>query len=129
MSVRSHAMAGMCCGSHPFKDEDEGWSYEGGILWKQSMFELVAHGKEPLSMHMYPRRGLFWARLRVRGTSQTILVTTMHLPWNGTEDELRTGARCATCHLICNVPLPSFSLIVRVGWRGERRHEPPHCYQ
>lgn len=77
--------------SLPFKDDDEGWRYEGGILWKQTMFERVAHGKEPLPIDAYPRRGLFWVRLQLKGTNQTILVTTVHLPWSGTEVEIQTG--------------------------------------
>lgn len=90
-AARKHydGLAMLC--SHPFKEEDEGWSYEGGILWKQTMFELVAHGKESLNITAYPRRGLFWARLRVRGSDQTILVTTVHMPWSGAADEIQTG--------------------------------------
>ena len=77
--------------SHPFHNEDDGWAYEGGILWKQSLFEHVAHGKEPLTIPSKPLRGLFWARLRLKGSAKTILVTTVHLPWSGTPSEIETG--------------------------------------
>ena len=67
-----------------------GWTSEGNIYWKKSLFDLVGHGAEEIG-HVEPERRLFWARLTLKETQKTIFVSTAHLTTPRRKEEAETG--------------------------------------
>ena len=72
------------------RDPLPGWTSEGNIYWKKSLFDGVSHGAEPIG-HVEPERRLFWARLKVKATGKTIFVATAHLTTPRRKEEAETG--------------------------------------
>ena len=71
-------------------DRLPGWTSEGNIYWKKTMFVGEAHGAEEIGQ-VEPERRLFWARLRVKATGRTIFVSTAHLTTPRRAEEAETG--------------------------------------
>ena len=71
-------------------DKFEGWTCEGNIYWNAEFLEHVAHGAESIGMLEAMRR-LFWVRLKVAGSEQTVLIATAHFTHQGHEEEMKTG--------------------------------------
>ena len=71
-------------------DDYEGWTVEGNLWWRDDLFEAVASGAEDVGIVAYPRRRLFWARLRPCGHDRSLVISTVHLT-DAAGDELRTG--------------------------------------
>lgn len=71
-------------------DPLRGWTEEGNIFYRSSLFSEAEHGAVDLEMPETDRR-LFWARLRPAGFSETILVCTVHLTHQENAEELATG--------------------------------------
>ena len=71
------------------QDPFVGWTNEGSIYYKKSLFTEVCHGEVFLDMPEHDRR-LFWARLK-NPDGHTIFVSTVHLTWQGNADEVATG--------------------------------------
>ncbi len=67
-----------------------GWTSEGNIYWKKSLFGLASYGVEEIG-HVEPERRLFWARLRLKATGQTIFVSTAHLTSPRRKEEAESG--------------------------------------
>ncbi len=67
-----------------------GWTNESNIYWRRSLFEQVEHGAESIG-HPEPDRRLFWVRLRLNETADTVLVATAHLTTPRRPEEARTG--------------------------------------
>ena len=85
------------------KDDEEyitSWEMEGNIYYRTSMFVAEQWGEESVGM-FEPHRRLFWARLRLTspsnansshvGEGASILVSTIHMTWEGHDVELITG--------------------------------------
>jgi|BioPla2DNA2_1021312.scaffolds.fasta_scaffold52433_2 endonuclease/exonuclease/phosphatase family metal-dependent hydrolase len=72
------------------RDEFEGWSYEGNIYWNTQLFEKLDYGTESIGVDDSLRR-LFWARLRAQHCEETILVSTAHYTFQGTDRERIEG--------------------------------------
>ena len=68
-----------------------GWTSEGNIYWKKSLFHEVNHGAEEVG-HIEPERRLFWARLTLKQTGKTLFVSTAHLTSPRRKEEAETGA-------------------------------------
>lgn len=68
----------------------EGWVREGNIYWSSALFEEVEHGAEDVGI-LEPLRRLFWVRLKLKGTDQTLLVSTAHYTWVGHKREATEG--------------------------------------
>ena len=66
-----------------------GWSNEGSIYFRKSMFSEIEHGEVFLDMPE-PDRRLFWTRLRTLN-GKSLFVSTVHLTWQGNADEVATG--------------------------------------
>ena len=64
-----------------------GWTHEGNIFWNTHLFSAAEHGTVDIGI-LTPARRLFWVRLRIEGTSATILVATVHFDWFGNDREL-----------------------------------------
>ena len=78
-------------GKHARVDDPfEGWLEEGNIYWSTEMFELRDHGAEEIGM-LEPLRRLFWVRLALAGTDDTVLIATAHYTYQGHEVERETG--------------------------------------
>lgn len=73
------------------EDKHMGWTCESNIYWNGSLFEEAAHGVEDIGIRSNRFRGLFWVRLKVIATGQTILVTTSHYTYQEHPEELLTG--------------------------------------
>lgn len=71
-------------------DPFDGWCTEGNIYWSTALFELVEYGAEDIGT-LEPLRRLFWARLRLTGTDDTVLVATAHYTYQGNERERTEG--------------------------------------
>ncbi len=71
-------------------DPYPGWTTEGNIYWRDSLFARVEHGIEDAAIPDGDRR-LFWARLNVRTLDRTILVATAHLTSQRNKIECETG--------------------------------------
>ncbi|CAM9582997.1 unnamed protein product, partial [Ectocarpus fasciculatus] len=71
----------------------EGFSYlaGGNISWDARYLTAESNGFVPMLSREYPHRGLHWVRLRVNGSEVVLFVCTAHLPWCGTDSEIRTG--------------------------------------
>lgn len=72
-------------------DPHAGWVRESNIYWNTSLLEEVEHGLEDIAIHSDKYRGLFWARLRVKATGQTLFVSTAHYTFQEHPDEVKTG--------------------------------------
>lgn len=71
-------------------DDFPGWLTESTIYWRRDSFEEIAHGAEEVGIPGGNRR-LFWVRLQLTGEEQTILVSTVHLTYQGSAEERTTG--------------------------------------
>lgn len=71
-------------------DRRRGWTTEGNIYWRDSLFEQVEHGAEQVGLKS-PDRRLFWARLRIRELAREIFVATAHLTSQKEPHEQATG--------------------------------------
>jgi endonuclease/exonuclease/phosphatase family metal-dependent hydrolase len=78
-------------GHRRVEDPLKGWTTEGNIYWRDSLFEKIEHGAEEVGLQNVDRR-LFWARLRVRARAREILVATAHLTSQKNAHEQATGA-------------------------------------
>lgn len=72
------------------RDSFPGWTNESNIYWSDAMFEEIEHGAAQVG-HLEPERRLFWARLRVKSSKQSIFVSTAHLTSPKHADETETG--------------------------------------
>jgi endonuclease/exonuclease/phosphatase family metal-dependent hydrolase len=72
-------------------DPFDGWTLESNLWWRSDLFDEVRHGAEDVGIVAYPRRRLFWVRLRPQGWDRSMVVATVHLT-DAAGDELRTGA-------------------------------------
>ena len=73
------------------EDTFPGWTCESNIYWNAGMMEEVTHGVEDIALKSNRYRGLFWARLRINTTGQTLFVSTAHFTFQEHPDEVRTG--------------------------------------
>jgi len=71
-------------------DPFPGWTNESNIYWNGAMLEEAEHGAEEVG-HLEPERRLFWARLRVKSSKQSVFVATAHLTSPKHADEGETG--------------------------------------
>ncbi len=71
-------------------DPLRGWTTEGNIYWRDSLFERVEHGAEDVGLKNVERR-LFWVRLRIRALEREMLVGTAHLTSQNDVEERATG--------------------------------------
>jgi endonuclease/exonuclease/phosphatase family metal-dependent hydrolase len=71
-------------------DSLRGWTTEGNIYWRDSLFERVEHGAEEIGFKNVDRR-LFWARLKVRALEREMLVSTAHFTSQNHAEERATG--------------------------------------
>ncbi|MDB5809445.1 MAG: Endonuclease/exonuclease/phosphatase [Betaproteobacteria bacterium] len=71
-------------------DAHPGWTNEGNIYFRDSLFEHVEHGDEDAAIPDGDRR-LFWTRLKIRELNRTILVGTAHLTSQRNKVECETG--------------------------------------
>jgi len=104
------------------KVKEAGWWHESNIYYNKTLFSLADYGLCDLQMEDHKLRGLFWARLVVKGVPQvsggqplSLFVSTVHLPWVGCKSELRTGINQripATMNIVkhlralCSIPTP-----------------------
>ncbi len=72
-------------------DPFPGWMRESNIYWNGSLLDEVEHGVEDIGISSDKYRGLFWARLKVKDTGQTLFVSTAHYTYQEHPEELRTG--------------------------------------
>lgn len=68
-----------------------GWTSESNIFWNGTLFQKEAHGVEDIRINSDPHRGLFWARLKVRASGQTLLVSTAHYTYQEHPAEIQSG--------------------------------------
>jgi exonuclease III len=71
-------------------DDLPGWTCESNIYWNGELLEKVAHGVDDVGI-LEEHRRLFWVRLGLRGTDQTIFVSTAHFTYQGNPRERETG--------------------------------------
>jgi endonuclease/exonuclease/phosphatase family metal-dependent hydrolase len=71
-------------------DSLPGWTNESNIYSRKALLERTAHGAEEIG-HVEPERRLFWVRLRLKQSSQTIFVATAHLTAPRRSDEVENG--------------------------------------
>lgn len=72
-------------------DPYPGWERESNIYWNANLLEEVTHGWEDVGIDSDPYRGLFWARLKVKASGQTIFVSTAHFTYQESPEEMQTG--------------------------------------
>lgn len=72
-------------------DDFEGWTTEGNIYWRTSLFSEIEHGAEDVGIRKEGHRRLFWTRLHVRSLDRSIFVGTAHLTHQRHPDEMATG--------------------------------------
>jgi len=60
---------------HHIEDAHPGWSCESNIFWNHDYFKKLEHGHENLNMPEV-HRGLFWVRLKLKGSTKTLLIAT-----------------------------------------------------
>lgn len=68
-------------------DSFDGWRHEGSILYDGNLLEEVENGFEDINCQE-PLRRLFWARFRIKGNGQSVLIATAHFTWQGHEIEV-----------------------------------------
>jgi endonuclease/exonuclease/phosphatase family metal-dependent hydrolase len=68
-----------------------GWERESNIYWNDNLLEAVEHGVDDIAIRSDAYRGLFWARLRVRASGQTVFVSTAHYTYQEHPDEISSG--------------------------------------
>lgn len=71
-------------------DDFEGWLTQGNIYWSTDLFSLLEYGAVDVGLQSRLRR-LFWVRLQPTTSSRTIVVSTIHLTYRGTEPERLQG--------------------------------------
>lgn len=71
-------------------DDFGGWSSQSNLWWRRDLFDLVEHGAEDVGIIATDAR-LFWVRLAFRDAPGTMVFSTAHLSWTGTDVELETG--------------------------------------
>ena len=71
-------------------DDFPGWTCEGNIYWKKSLFEEVQHDTEDIGILEKYRR-LFWVRLRMLNIDRTVLVSTAHYTYQRHPNEIESG--------------------------------------
>lgn len=71
-------------------DDSSRWSYQSNIYWHSDYFDKVAHGLESLQV-LDNRPAFFWVRLKLKGSEQTLFVSTAHFTWQGDPKEKETG--------------------------------------
>lgn len=76
---------------HRIEDPFPGWTCESNIYWNATLFEKIAYDVEDIKISTNPYRGLFWVRLRVLATLQTLFVSTAHFTYQEHPEEIRTG--------------------------------------
>lgn len=72
-------------------DPFPGWERENTIFWNGNLLEEVEHGAEDIGISSDKYRRMFWARLKVKDSGQTLFVSTAHYTYQEHPDELRTG--------------------------------------
>ena len=72
------------------RDPFPGWTNEGNIYWNRAYLEKTEHGAEAVG-HPEPERRMFWARLRLQSSRETIFVATAHLTSPRHGEEMETG--------------------------------------
>jgi endonuclease/exonuclease/phosphatase family metal-dependent hydrolase len=94
------------------EDPLAGWTVEGNIYWKRALLEELQHGAED-AMHPEKDRRLFWVRLRVKATGESVFVSTAHLSSPTKEEESQTGVspRVGQLRRICE----ALGRLVRAG--------------
>ncbi|CAE8639730.1 unnamed protein product, partial [Polarella glacialis] len=83
-------------GHRCIEDDFAGWTHEGNIFFRSSMFESTLHGSVHISQEEELRR-LFWTRLRYKHTGsagdtsgKTVLFATAHFTWQGHPAECKS---------------------------------------
>lgn len=72
-------------------DDFEGWTVQGNIYWSTAMFSMIEYGAVDIGQQSELRR-LFWVRLRPTASpDRTVLVSTVHLTYQGNEVERTQG--------------------------------------
>lgn len=71
-------------------DSLPGWTNEGNIYYRRTLFEEMEHGAISLEMPEIDRR-LFWVRLQIIGTNTTLVIANVHLTHQENSDECSTG--------------------------------------
>lgn len=61
------------------QDSFAGWALESNIYWRDAMFREIEHGAEDVEIKEKGHRRLFWVRLALRDSEQSMLVATAHL--------------------------------------------------
>lgn len=69
------------------EDPFEGWTREGNIYWSKVLFNKVEYGAEQIGIVEKLRR-LFWVRLQLKESGQTIVVANAHYTWTGHKQEV-----------------------------------------
>lgn len=64
------------------QDDFLGWTQEGNIFFRKSMFTEVSHGCMDIGQ-CEPNRRLFWARLECAQSHKKALFATAHFTWQG----------------------------------------------
>ena len=72
------------------RDPFPGWTNESNIYWSKALLEMTEYGAEDVG-HLEPDRRMFWARLRLKPSPETIFVATAHLTTARHRDEAETG--------------------------------------
>ena len=71
------------------RDDFVGWTDEGNIYWKDTLFEKLEHGA--LDVGLQTHRRLFWVRLKSKDRDGSFLVSTAHFTYKGDAVEIETG--------------------------------------
>lgn len=71
-------------------DPYEGWLVESNIYWSTAMFDLVEAGAEDIGQRS-PLRRLFWTRLKLLESDETVLISTAHFTYQGNQRERTEG--------------------------------------
>lgn len=72
-------------------DPFPGWSRESNIYWNSRLLDKIEHGAADIGIASDENRALFWARLGVRETGQSLFVSTAHYTYQEHPQELKTG--------------------------------------
>ena len=72
-------------------DSNKGWSYESNIVWNDDLLQKRDHRYIDLGFEDNPLRGFFMAQFDIRANHNLNFFSTVHLPWQGSPTEIRTG--------------------------------------
>ncbi len=72
------------------EDSFIGWQEESNIYYRNDLFEEVEHGRIDLNMPEV-NRGLFYLRVKIKGSNKTLFISTAHLTHQGNADEVATS--------------------------------------